>query len=89
MQRRDHVGMAVAEAGDGRAAGGVDVTLARGVEDLDAPTADGDGQIGVGDAMEDMTHGCGVSERGSVIVARKPRRGDELPASRNGNACLQ
>ena len=56
VQRGDHVGMAVAEAGDGRAAGRVEIAAAVGVDDLDARAGDRDGHVNICSAMQNMRH---------------------------------
>ncbi len=63
MQRRDHVGMAVAEAGHRGAARGVEIAPALGVDDLEAGTRDGDGQDGICSAMQNVRHN-GFTSRG-------------------------
>ena len=55
-QRRDHRRVAMAEARDRRAAGGVEIAPALGVDDLDAGAEDRDGQVGVCGAMQNMRH---------------------------------
>ena len=56
VQRRDHVGMAMAEAGHRRSAGGVEIAPAVRVEDLDARASDGDRHDGVRGAMQNVRH---------------------------------
>ena len=55
VQGRGHRGMAVAQAGHRRAARGVDVALAGGIDDLDALAAGGDRQV----AADLCDAGCG------------------------------
>ena len=63
VQGGRHRGMAVAEARHRRTARGVDVALARLVDELDALAADGDGQ-GAGDlAMQDVGHDLSFGPR--------------------------
>ena len=58
-----HVGMTMAEAGHGRAAGGVEIDATGSVDELDPAAGHGDGQ-GAGDlAMKEMGHGGGVVGR--------------------------
>ena len=57
VHRRDHVGMAVAQRGDRRAAGGVEVLAAGGIADQHAGRRDGDGRQLAQLAMEDVGHG--------------------------------
>ena len=55
-QRRDDLRVAMAEAGDRRAARGVEIAPALGVDDLDAGAEDRDRQVGVCGAMQNMRH---------------------------------
>ncbi len=52
----EHVGMPVAEAGDGRASRGVEVDATLGVDDLDARAGNRDRHHGVWRAMQNMRH---------------------------------
>jgi hypothetical protein len=56
VQRRNHVGVAVAEAGDGGAARGVEITAPAGVDNLEARPRDGDGHDGVCGAVQNVRH---------------------------------
>ena len=56
VQRRDHVRMAVPEAGHRRAAGGVEIAPALCVDDLEAGARDGDRVNSVCRAMQNMRH---------------------------------
>ena len=57
MQRGGHVRMAMAEAGDGCAAGGVEVTAAVRIEDLEAQTRNGDRKLWFcQNTMQNMGH---------------------------------
>jgi HAMP domain-containing protein len=56
MQCGENIGMAMAEAGDGGAARGVEVALAVAVDEFDALAADGDRHRGIGGAVEDVGH---------------------------------
>ncbi len=55
-QGGEHVGMAVAEAGDGRASRRVEIAPAVGVDDLDAGAGNGDRHDNVCGAMQNMRH---------------------------------
>src|SRR3546814_18088926 len=55
-QGREDRWIAVPEAGHRRAAGGVDVGLAVGIEELDAAAADRDRQAGMDGAMKKVGH---------------------------------
>ncbi len=56
MHRRQHIGVAVAEARHGGAARRVEILLARGVGEIDAATRDGDGRRRAQIAVEDVRH---------------------------------
>src|ERR1700759_2870515 len=68
--------MAVAEAGDRGAAGGVDVGLAGLVKQFDALAADGDRHVGIGGAMKNVGHDdfllCCLDLRWVLRAARWP-----------------
>ena len=57
VHRRQHVGVAVPEAGNRGAAAGVEVLLAGGVGDEHAAAGDGDGRRVAKVAVEDVGHG--------------------------------
>jgi hypothetical protein len=92
-ERREDVGMAMAETGDGRAAGGLDVGASVGIEKLDAFAADGNRQRGVDLAVKDMGHDarllpgeaeCGFGhEAESLGRANSCRTGLAYPARRD------
>ncbi len=63
VKGRQHVRMAVAEAGHGGAARSVDIGLAGGIEEFDALAADGDRHGGIGIAMQKMGHDDLLVER--------------------------
>src|SRR5581483_7586331 len=65
---REHVGVAVAEAGDGGAARGVDVLPAAGIPDADALPALGHGVAVSDGAMEDAGHAV-LSPTVALILA--------------------
>ena len=57
--RFDDAGMAMAQAGNGRSARGVQITLAGGIGDVDALAGDGGGQLRSRVAVENMGHDLG------------------------------
>src|SRR5882672_11645750 len=56
MEGRDHVWMAVPEAGHRRTAGSVDVAPSVSVEQFDTFAVDGDRHGGIGGTVEDVRH---------------------------------
>src|SRR5262249_46277417 len=52
----DHRGLAVAQAGDARAAASVKITIALAVNDVRAVAFDGDRKLDVCEAWKDVTH---------------------------------
>ncbi len=73
VDRGEHVGVPVAEAGHRGAAAGVEIAPALGVGQEHACAADGDGGLAVQVAMEDAGHGSIV---GRCATARGRRRPD-------------
>jgi hypothetical protein len=63
LERRDHLGMAVAEARDRRTARGVEIALARLVEEVDAAAAGRDRGCHLGVAGIDVVHGAAPGSR--------------------------
>jgi hypothetical protein len=71
MQRRDHVGMAVAEARHRRASGRVEIPPPFRVKDLDARAADRDRHDGVRGPMQNMRHRIiRLHGAGPILAAR-------------------
>ena len=64
MHGRDDIGMSVAEAGYGGAAGGIDVGAPRGIHELDALAADNGSEWLADLAVQDPGHGVFFSPRG-------------------------
>jgi hypothetical protein len=80
-QRREHVGMAMAEARHRRAAGGVEIAIAGAVDEFDAGAADGERRRDAGGSVEQMAQGFrtrlegGVNPPSRSCAARPPAAG--------------